>query len=192
MTLVKAHRPHPRHDSAMIRIAFTVLFVTSLLLPSTAGSATISHDGVWQAETHDGQLVISDLRHQTPAHHRRLETRTHHIAPGAVLMVQNDPFGFVLALDAAPELWFIALAPDAGPFHQGFVHSYVAGMEESLVSEQGRFARLRIDLSQPLVALSPAPLRFAVNGWRADGSCVTIHLIARHEIGPCSKATSYD
>jgi mono/diheme cytochrome c family protein/WD40 repeat protein len=57
---------------------------------------------------------------------------------------------FVLALKDAPEIWEIATTEDAGPFHDGFVHSYEKGMEESLAAEQGLFARRRIKIEEPL------------------------------------------
>ena len=57
---------------------------------------------------------------------------------------------FILALKDAPEIWEVATTEDAGPFHDGFVHSYEKGMEESLAAEQGLFARRRIKIAEPL------------------------------------------
>ena len=56
---------------------------------------------------------------------------------------------FVLALKDAPEIWEIATDPEAGPFHEGFVHSHEKGMVEALGSEQGLYARRRILIDEP-------------------------------------------
>ncbi len=61
-----------------------------------------------------------------------------------------DRNSFILALKDVPEIWEVATDPDAGPYHDGFVHSHEAGMEESLAAEKGLFARRRIDVSAPL------------------------------------------
>ena len=61
-----------------------------------------------------------------------------------------DRNSFILALKDVPEIWEVATDPNAGPYHDGFVHSHEAGMEESLVAEKGLFARRRIDVSAPL------------------------------------------
>ncbi|MFZ1814382.1 MAG: cytochrome D1 domain-containing protein [Rhizobiaceae bacterium] len=57
---------------------------------------------------------------------------------------------FILALKDAPEIWEIATHANGGPFHDGFVHSFEKGMEESLGSEKGLFARRRIKIAEPL------------------------------------------
>ncbi|MEZ5715042.1 MAG: cytochrome D1 domain-containing protein [Paracoccaceae bacterium] len=57
---------------------------------------------------------------------------------------------FILALKDAPEIWEIGTTADAGPFHDGFVHSYETGMKESLAAETGLFARRRIGIDEPL------------------------------------------
>lgn len=57
---------------------------------------------------------------------------------------------FILALKDAPEIWEIGTTEDAGPFHDGFVHSHEKSMEESLGAEHGLFARRRILVDEPL------------------------------------------
>lgn len=90
---------------------------------------------------------------------------------------------FLVALDGVPELWEIALFPDAGPFHDGFFHSNETGMEESLPAEEGMFARLRIVLDAPVAALEPvAGKRYPVIGTRIDGTRVEINLAAKREV----------
>lgn len=57
---------------------------------------------------------------------------------------------FVLALKDAAEIWEIGTTEDAGPFHDGFVHSHETSMEEKLAAEEGLFARRRIVIDEPL------------------------------------------
>ena len=57
---------------------------------------------------------------------------------------------FILALKDAPEIWEIGTTEDAGPFHEGFVHSHESGMKEALAEEHGLFARRRIMINEPL------------------------------------------
>jgi cytochrome c553/DNA-binding beta-propeller fold protein YncE len=61
-----------------------------------------------------------------------------------------DRDSFVLALKDVPEIWEVTTDPDGGPFPEGFVHSYEAGMAEALVTQKGLFARRRIQVSAPL------------------------------------------
>lgn len=162
-------------------------------LPLAARAQSQSTDARWRAQVRSAAIAITDQQTGRLAHQRDLETRDHTIAPDAALLFHQNPQGFLVALTGAAEMWFIALDEDAGPYHDGFVHSYLTGMEESLASEEGRFARLRIDLSQPLTALAhdPADPR-AIYGWRADGTCIRVHLIAKREIGPCPQRNAPD
>lgn len=57
---------------------------------------------------------------------------------------------FILALKDAPEIWEIGTTEDAGPFHDGFVHSHEQSMKEALGAEEGLFARRRIAVEEPL------------------------------------------
>ena len=76
----------------------------------------------------------------------------HDGTPSRVSAVYQAPQrnSFVLALKDVPEIWEVATNPDAGPFYDGFVHSYEKGMEERLVAEEGLFARRRIKINAPL------------------------------------------
>lgn len=160
--------------------------LTALSAPAPAQPH--SGDGFWQAEIDNAHLVIRDQATGDIPHDRPLVARDHALSSTAAIMAHDTPPAFLVALGQAPELWLVALDADAGPYHQGFVHSYIAGMEESLSQERGRFARLRIDLSAPLIALRPDPDdRRAVQGIRANGTCIRIHLVAKREIGPCLK-----
>jgi len=144
-----------------------------------------SGDGQWLARLEDGGQVLVIVATDTGevAHRRALASRDHLARGGAALIALPARQSFVVALDGAPELWEIALAADAGPFHDGFVHSYESGMEEALAAEAGRFARQRIKLSAPVVALALMPgKRHAVIATRTDGTRVVIHLAVRREI----------
>ena len=149
-----------------------------------------SDDGQWRAEITKGTLIISKAGPNgaafLPMSSRILDSRKHILSPAASIVYLAPQEAFLVAPSAAPELWLIALREDAGPYYDGFVHSYIGGMEESLASEEGRFARLRIDLEAPVAALQTTDDPRAVEGVRADGTCVRIHIIARREIGNCA------
>ncbi len=168
--------------------ALTPYFIALIALSAPAIAQVRSSDGHWQAEIAADALNIRIVATGDIAHDRPLVARDHALSSTAAIMAHDTPPAFLVALGQAPELWLVALDADAGPYHQGFVHSYIAGMEESLSQERGRFARLRIDLSAPLIALRPDPDdRRAVQGIRANGTCIRIHLVAKREIGPCLK-----
>ncbi|MGJ8561503.1 MAG: hypothetical protein ACSHX3_14815 [Litorimonas sp.] len=170
-----------RHLLTVLFLALPTIGFASALIPSCRSS-----DLLWRAEVQTGTLTIYADPAATVAHTRRLDGRDHAVSQTAALIYHAGQNAFLVALADAPELWLVDLDADAGPYYDGFVHSYIAGMEESLASEEGRFSRLRIDLDTPLTALVPAaddPR--AVDGLRADGSCVRVHLIAKREIGPC-------
>ena len=94
-----------------------------------------------------------------------------------------DRKSFVLALKDVPEIWEIATDPGAGPFHDGFVHSYEAGMEESLASEKGLFARRRIAVTAPLDDFFFDPgYRNLIGANREAGTAVVVNLDVGREI----------
>ncbi|WP_143093083.1 hypothetical protein [Celeribacter neptunius] len=160
-------------------------------LAQPALSGIVSTDGHWHAETIAGELIIASLPDGREHHRRALMPQSGERSATAALLAHQNPHGVLLALEGAAELWFIALDEDAGPFHQGFVHSYIAGMEESLASESGLFARQRIMLEAPLIRLQDEPDEiYILQGIRTDGTCVRIHLIAKREIGPCPEDPS--
>jgi len=90
---------------------------------------------------------------------------------------------FILALKDAPEIWEIATTEDAGPFHDGFVHSYEKGMEESLAAEEGLFARRRIKVAEPLDDFFFTPDYANLIGTNRGGDKgVVVNLIVGREI----------
>lgn len=175
-----------------MRLVLYVLCFSLLVAGRVAANVPFceSDDGQWRAEILESTLIISQATPDGAAYFpmsiRILDSRKHILSPTASLLYLSPQEAFTVAPSAAPELWLIALREDAGPYYDGFVHSYIAGMEESLTSEEGRFARLRIDLETPVANLRITDDPRAVEGLRPDGTCVRIHIIARREIGDCA------
>lgn len=164
---------------------FPLCFFGLALAASAAFGQVVSGDGAWIARpAEDGHvLVIADAETGAVAHRRALVSRDHADTRVAALIALPERRSFLLALADAPELWEIALFADAGPFHDGFVHSYESGMEEGLSAEEGLFARRRIMIEAPVAALAPVPgKRHSVIGTRADGARVEINLAVKREI----------
>lgn len=157
------------------------------LIPAAPALAegVISADGRFVATLDDdgGTLVVADAATGDEVHRRALDDREGTPQRAAAMIAVPDRQSLLIALAPAAELWEVALFEDAGPFHQGFVHSYLTGMEESLAFEVGLFARQRIFLSDPVTALMLHPDdRLSVLGRRADGSTVRIQMAVRREI----------
>ena len=112
----------------------------------------MSHDGQWLAVANYLPRTLTILSTADLSVVKVLEVKAKDGAPSRVSAVYQAPRrkSFILALKDAPEIWEVATHPDAGPYHEGFVHSFEAGMEESLAAEQGLFARRRIMISAPL------------------------------------------
>jgi mono/diheme cytochrome c family protein/DNA-binding beta-propeller fold protein YncE len=94
----------------------------------------------------------------------------------ASAVYQAAPRGsFVVALKDLPELWEIPYASDA-PAATGFVHSYEAGMEES-VATTGRWPIRRIELEAPLDDFFFTPdYRALVGTTRGGGAAQVVNL----------------
>lgn len=94
-----------------------------------------------------------------------------------------DRKSFVLALKDAPEIWEIATDPEAGPFHDGFVHSHEKNMNEALAAEKGLFARRRILTKEPLDDFFFSPDYRNLIGTNRDGDKgVVVNLDVGREI----------
>lgn len=161
-----------------------ILAVLVPVAPALSQSAA-SADGRFIALFDDGgrTLVVQDAATGAELHRRALSARDGSSQTASAVIAVPDRQSVLIALSPAPELWEVALFEEAGPFHQGFVHSYVAGMEESLEFEVGLFARQRIFLSHPVTALALHPSdRLSVLAWRADTSAVRVQLAVRREI----------
>ena len=112
----------------------------------------ISADGKWLAVANYLPRTLTILAASDLAVARIFDVADRSGAPSRVSAVYQAPNrnSFVLALKDVPEIWEIATDPDAGPVHEGLVHSHESGMVEALASSQGLFARRRIAVSQPL------------------------------------------
>ena len=168
----------------MTRTLCIATLASLLWLTRLVAEPVLDGAGLWAADISGGNtLAIRSTETGDQVHLRPLVGRDGTAAGAAALIAAPVRRSFLLALDSVPELWEIALFPEAGPFHEGFVHSYTTGAEESLSREEGMFARQRIMLSRPLIGLTLHPDdRFSVLGTRADGSVVRIHLAVRLEI----------
>jgi WD40 repeat protein/cytochrome c553 len=112
----------------------------------------MSHDGKWLAVANYLPATLTILSTDDLSVAKVLQVQGRDGRESRVAAVYQAPQrkSFVLALKDVPEIWEVATDPDAGPFHDGFVHSHEAGMEESLAAEKGLFARRRIDVTAPL------------------------------------------
>ncbi len=112
----------------------------------------MSNDGKWLAVANYLPRTLTILATDDLSVARVIDVAGHDGTPSRVSAVYQAPQrnSFVLALKDVPEIWEVATNLDAGPFHDGFVHSYEKGMEESLAAEEGLFARRRIKISAPL------------------------------------------
>ncbi|MCU9848838.1 nitrite reductase [Defluviimonas sp. WL0024] len=112
----------------------------------------MSHDGKWLAVANYLPMTLTILSTEDLSVAKVIDVIGRDGTASRVSAVYQAPErkSFVLALKDTPEIWEVATDPDAGPYHEGFVHSFEAGMEESLAAEQGLFARRRIMVDEPL------------------------------------------
>ena len=112
----------------------------------------MSHDGKWLAVANYLPRTLTILSTDDLSVVKVMDVKARDGTASRVSAVYQAPRrkSFVLALKDAPEIWEVATDPKAGPFHEGFVHSHEAGMEEALASEKGLFARRRIAVAAPL------------------------------------------
>ena len=112
----------------------------------------MSHDGQWLAVANYLPDTLTILSTADLSVAKVIDVKAKDGTPSRVSAVYQAPNrkSFVLALKDAAEIWEIATSPDAGPYHDGFVHSFESGMEESLDAQKGLFARRRIIITAPL------------------------------------------
>ncbi len=145
----------------------------------------MSHDGKWLAVANylPATLTILSTDDLSIANVREVTGRDGTPSRVSAVYQAPDRKSFILALKDVPEIWEIATDPDAGPYHDGFVHSHEAGMEESLAAEKGLFARRRIDVSAPLDDFFFDPRYRNLIGANRDGETgVVVNLIVGREI----------
>jgi cytochrome c553 len=112
----------------------------------------LSHDGRWLAVANYLPMTLTILSADDLTVAKVIPVAGRDGTPSRVSAVYQAPRrkSFILALKDVPEVWEVATDPGAGPYHEGFVHSHEAGMEESLAAERGLFARRRIVIGEPI------------------------------------------
>ena len=112
----------------------------------------MSHDGQWLAVANYLPQTLTILSTDTLEPVKVIEVEARDGTPSRVSAVYQAPQrkSFILALKDAPEIWEVATDPDAGPFHDGYVHSYEKDATEAFGAQQGLFARRRILVEEPL------------------------------------------
>lgn len=144
----------------------------------------MSHDGKWLAVANYLPMTLTLLSTEDLSVARVIDIVAKDGSKSRVSAVYQAPQrkSFILALKDAPEIWEIATDPDAGPFHEGFVHSYEKGMEESLAAQKGLFARRRIAIAEPLDDFFFTPdYSNLIGASRAGDKGVVVNLIVGRE-----------
>lgn len=145
----------------------------------------MSHDGKWLAVANYLPMTLTILSTDDLSVAKVIEVKGRDGTPSRVAAVYQAPQrkSFVLALKDVPEIWEVATDPSAGPYHDGFVHSYEKGMTEALGGEEGLFARRRIDVSAPLDDFFFDPdYRHLIGANRGADSGVVVNLDVGREI----------
>ncbi|ADZ69001.1 nitrite reductase [Polymorphum gilvum] len=145
----------------------------------------MSHDGKWLAVANYLPMTLTILSTDDLSVARVIDIVGRNGTASRVSAVYQAPQrrSFILALKDAPEIWEIATSEDAGPFHDGFVHSHEAGMKEALGAEQGLFARRRIIVAEPLDDFFFTPDYRNLIGASRDGERgVVVNLVVGREI----------
>lgn len=145
----------------------------------------MSHDGKWLAVANylPHTLTILSTTDLGPA--KVLEVTARDGSESRVSAVYQAPQrkSFILALKDAPEIWEVTTDPEGGPFHDGFVHSYEKGMEESVGAQKGLFARRRIVVEEALDDFFFDPAYRHLIGTNRDGTKgVVVNLDVGREI----------
>ncbi|MGB3314730.1 MAG: cytochrome D1 domain-containing protein [Albidovulum sp.] len=145
----------------------------------------MSHDGKWLAVANYLPNTLTILATDDLSVARIIDVVGREGNPSRVSAVYQAPDrkSFVLALKDVPEVWEIATDPGAGPYHEGFVHSFEKGMEESLAAEEGLFARRRIMVDAPIDDFFFSPDYQNLIGTNREGDKgVVVNLIVGREI----------
>ncbi|MDI3337607.1 cytochrome D1 domain-containing protein [Defluviimonas aestuarii] len=145
----------------------------------------MSHDGNWLAVANYLPNTLTILSTADLSVAKVIDIIGRDGGPSRVSAVYQAPDrkSFVLALKDVPEVWEVATDPEAGPYHEGFVHSFEKGMEESLAAEEGLFARRRIMVEAPIDDFFFSPNYQNLIGTNREGDKgVVVNLIVGREI----------
>ncbi|SDK93354.1 Cytochrome C oxidase, cbb3-type, subunit III [Paracoccus chinensis] len=112
----------------------------------------MSHDGQWLAVANYLPQTLTILSTETLEPVRVLDVAAKDGTPSRVSAVYQAPErkSFILALKDAPEIWEVATDPEAGPYYDGYVHTYEKDATEAFGAQEGLFARRRIRTEEPL------------------------------------------
>ncbi|WP_374300346.1 cytochrome D1 domain-containing protein [Paracoccus sp. (in: a-proteobacteria)] len=112
----------------------------------------MSHDGKWLAVANYLPQTLTILSTETLEAAKVIDVTARDGRPSRVSAVYQAPErqSFILALKDAPEIWEVATDPQAGPFHDGYVHTYQKDATEAFGAQEGLFARRRIPVEEPL------------------------------------------
>ena len=112
----------------------------------------MSHDGQWLAVANYLPQTLTILSTDTLEPVKVIEVEARDGTPSRVSAVYQAPQrkSFILALKDAPEIWEVATDPEAGPFYDGYVHTFEKGGTEAFGAQEGLFARRRIRTEEPL------------------------------------------
>ncbi|WP_229582975.1 nitrite reductase [Paracoccus sp. S-4012] len=145
----------------------------------------MSEDGQWLAVANYLPQTLTILSTETLEPVKVMPVVARDGTPSRVSAVYQAPQrkSFILALKDAPEIWEVTTDPEGGPFHDGFVHSYEKGMEESVGAQKGLFARRRIVVEEPLDDFFFDPdYRHLIGTNREGTKGVVVNLIVGREI----------
>lgn len=145
----------------------------------------ISADGKWLAVANYLPRTLTILSTADLRVERIFDVADRSGKPSRVSAVYQAPTrnSFILALKDVAEIWEISTDPNAPAVHEGFVHSYEAGMVEALGKSEGLFARRRIPVSQPLDDFFFDPdYRNLIGASRDGANGVVVNLAVGREI----------
>lgn len=145
----------------------------------------MSADGKWLAVANylPHSVTILSADDLSVAHVRRVIDADGRESRVSAVYQAPQRESFILALKDSPEIWEIGTTPDAGPFHDGFVHSHEKDMKEALGAEQGLFARRRIKVAEPLDDFFFTPdYRHLIGASRSGDKGVVVNLDVGREI----------
>lgn len=145
----------------------------------------LSKDGRWLAVANYLPATLTILSADDLSVARILDVAGRDGTPSRVSAVYQAPDrdSFVLALKDAPEIWEVMTDPDAPPIHEGFVHSYEAGMVEAIGASSGLFSVRRIALAEPLDDFFFTPdYRHLIGASRTGDRGVVVNLTVGREI----------
>ncbi|MCZ2291006.1 MAG: hypothetical protein LC125_03590 [Burkholderiales bacterium] len=110
----------------------------------------LSADGRWRLVAEDAAVIVQQSDGPLRRVHPALSLDGREQGRPSALLALSARRSFVLAFDGLPELWEIALDPQAEPIFDGYVHDYRMGEG---IAKPGFLGVRRTRLQEPLRAL---------------------------------------